>query len=673
MSASVSYRGRLRAAVRQLPPPLPGLLRLLRDLAKGALPWGAFALAYPYLAIRRARRRLEHDRLAQSRQKVILFLAPEAGLIPFHVTQVILARTLREAGHAVIILSCDGIKPICSLKFAMQMAPTSAGDTANAACRRCRRQVMVTGERYRLPDITIESLLGPEQHDTIAAVMAANAAAPWDTVHDGIAFGRAAVAETVRARRKLDVSEFDDDDRALIAALVQASLAVHFAVGALASRFAIRRIAYFGDYAYWIAPQLFAERNGIALSHLDHAYNRDTDWRYIGLRPGHANADMLVQVAHWLRHRDKPITPDVVHRVAESALFRMRGHGGVSTYSPNFVRGEGGLIEELGLKPGRSTIVAYSSSSDEFLCIRDTLCILGRPYAVGAKPFADQHEWLRALVDWVAARDDVQLVIRLHPRMAPSYRHPTMSTQYVRLKRELQDLPGNVAVIWAESKTSSYNLAELADLVLVAWSNMALEMARFGVPALAAFPNIAPYPTGSFIAFEETPGAYFGTLEALLGRAASLDVMTEVFRWSNYIHWSPVVDVSDLVRDFNYERVPAWRRPANHAIIERVLAGDENLSELNMARLPRGAGAIDEERRAIVATAVRFARFFLIGDSEPVAPEAAEAIIRSIRAGPDAQVEMNFDGRSVERRSPLVHRLAVMLRDTECVDAIAAE
>jgi hypothetical protein len=94
-----------------------------------------------------------------------------------------------------------------------------------------------------------------------------------------------------------------------------------------------------------------------------------------------------------------------------------------------------------------------------------------------------------------------------------------------------------------------------------------------------------------------------------------------------------------------------------------------------MARLPRGAGAIDEERRAIIATAVRFARFFLTGDAEPVAPEAAEAIIRSIRVGSDAQVEMAFDRRKVARCSPLVHRLAVMLRniDRAVAAAVAAE
>src|SRR6202000_188829 len=116
--------------------------------------------------------------------------------------------------------------------------------------------------------------------------------------------------------------------------------------------------------------------------------------------------------------------------------------------------------KKLGLSRGRKTLVAYTSSLDEFVASRGVLEALGRPYAAGPKPFDDQSAWLRALVDWTASRPDLQLVGRIHPRTGSS-RYATVASEYFRLKSEFATTPSNVTVVWPEDPVSRYNLGDI--------------------------------------------------------------------------------------------------------------------------------------------------------------------------------------------------------------------
>src|SRR5204863_6837019 len=158
-------------------------------------------------------------------------------------------------------------------------------------------------------------VLTAPQRAEINRIMADNSAALWKTTYDGVEIGAAALGETLRYVRKLTADEMTDEDRALLRALVHTSLAIFIALKQLSSRFRIARIAYFGDYAYFLAPQVFAARNGIPLTNVSYAYNRDIDHRYLLLRPRHGITHMLEQVDCWDRYRDMPIDAETVSSI----------------------------------------------------------------------------------------------------------------------------------------------------------------------------------------------------------------------------------------------------------------------------------------------------------------------------------------------------------------------
>lgn len=601
-------------------------------------------------------------RLERTKQPIALFFAYEAGLVPFLASHAILAKTRAESGHASIMLSCDGLLPYCNVKIAMGLPPNCSAHTRNAACAACCKVAASTQKSYDLPHIALDTLLGSAERDEIERIIAANANDPAGVIYDGVRLGSLVVGEVLRVARKSEPAEFTDQDREMVRALLFSSLAIYVALQMMASRYSIERIIYFGDYAPVIGAQIYAEREGIAVTRITHLYNRDVDRRMISMQQTCGNIGLLEQLDSWPEYRDQPIEPSMVSAIADGALYRLTGHGGASTYSPNWMKQVENLEGALGLSRDRKTVVAYTSSVDEFVASRGVLGVMGRSYAAGPRPFEDQFAWLKALVAWAEARSDLQLVIRIHPRTGTG-RFSTVASEYFRLKSDLAVCPPNVVVIWPEDPVSSYNLAEIADAVLVGWSTLGLECARFGIPVIAAFSGIGSFPTGSFIAFEETRQGYFAALEHALTAPASLQNIAEAYRWTHYAFWAPVVDVSDLVPQPDYSAVPPWQTPRNSRTILRVLNDNEDLASINMKQLPRGRLADIAEHQSLNEAMDRTAVFFMTGEDragarlEQLTADKAKRIVSAV-----------IDGQRFERYSPLVYRFAEMRKSLHRLD-----
>lgn len=567
------------------------------------------------------------EAIEKSGQPVTLFMSPEAGLEPFHASQVLLAKTLDEAKHAAIVLSCNGLLPICTVKFATLKAPTSWNDAENPVCVACRTTRQKTAEDYELLEVSLESLLNADDRVSIDDVVTRFEKSPWTADHDGIEFGLICLAEVLRDRRKHAVEELDQQDVALLRGLLRSSLAVYLAVQKLSSRFNLHQLAYFGEYAYWQAPQIFAARNGIGLLALSHGYHRDIDRRLLSIRPRHYMVHAFEQIDDWKTYSSYPIAPEVVGEIADGALFRLTNQGGASTYSPRWSQESEKVFAELGLSRERRTLIAYPSSYDEYVCIAGQLKAHGFAYPDRPQPFADQESWLRELVLWVSKRPDLQLILRMHPRMGVGHRHSTISSDYRKLKDAFATLPPNVVVLWPESKVSSYTIAEFADVALISWSSMGLELARFGVPIVASFQRIGLMPISNFIAFEEAADKYFALIEAALDQRTTVAQIAEAFRWTHYLHWGSLIDVSDVVPTPDFAHVPPYHRPKQQALMLKSMVDRADVTQLNMARLDLSDAAHAAERVAILSAVARFVNFFdanaISGDKGPPAKQAA--------------------------------------------------
>lgn len=99
--------------------------------------------------------------------------------------------------------------------------------------------------------------------------------------------------------------------------------------------------------------------------------------------------------------------------------------------------------------------------------------------------FANMLEWLLHTVQYFRQRPDLQLVIRVHPAEIRGS-VPTRQPVEKELRRAFPEWPANVFVVPAESRISSYVLADLCDSVLIYATKMGVELASAGIPVIVA-------------------------------------------------------------------------------------------------------------------------------------------------------------------------------------------
>jgi hypothetical protein len=628
-------------------------------------------------------RRSRIRRFEIARSPVTLFVAPEAGLSPFFSCHAMLARMISDAGHAAVVLSCGGILPICSVKFAMNIGATRTGDTENAACSRCLEAAVKVGESHDLSDMQIEAILNAGHRAEIDSIISANEPRLWETKYDDIDFGGLSLGEALRAVRKSDVTEFAADDHVLLKALLKASLSVYFSVKLLSSRLKIRQIVYFGDYAYHLPFLLFASRFGITVTHISYGYIGDIDQRYLSLRPGVAVAHALDLIDRWPAYRHRLLSPLEVDKLLEGALSRLQNHGGISTYSPTWICRDDDIRAELGLDPNKKTIVAFPSSADEIVCTRLFMRAMNVNFGASGGPFDSHDDWLEKLIKWVSGRTEFQLVVRLHPRMAAGSRFKTVASDASRSRQTLASLPENIFIEWPESKVSSYNLAEIADVAVTAWSSMALELSRFGIPVVSAFPEIGLTPVGSFVCSGRTSDLFFQEIDRLADQEASLETITESLRWTYIQHWSHLVDISDITP--SYMDVPPYKVPNSASTILDVVTGGKDLVEINMARHKEDVSSV-LEREAVVRSVETMIALFSRGkilekdEGLRIQSDSGALIYRSqqqktaelnLLLSKDGFVKPVGNDMGAGRYSKLVRRLAIMLEQSSVTEGKA--
>ncbi len=157
--------------------------------------------------------------------------------------------------------------------------------------------------------------------------------------------------------------------------------------------------------------------------------------------------------------------------------FKNRRYGdGLSWYAFNAPHIPKHTIrEQLGLDSRKKLMALFTSSSDENA---------GEDDFQG--PYEMQEDWVQGVVDWVRPRDDVELVIRVHPHLSGSKRLGEAPKETALYERMRHALPSNVRMVMPDEPVNSYGLMDEADIGLSFGSTPGLEMAMLGKPVVLA-------------------------------------------------------------------------------------------------------------------------------------------------------------------------------------------
>jgi hypothetical protein len=125
-------------------------------------------------------------------------------------------------------------------------------------------------------------------------------------------------------------------------------------------------------------------------------------------------------------------------------------------------------------------------------------------------------------VTFFAEREDVQLVIRVHP--GELLTHGTSMVDVVRAALG-GEIPPQIHLVGPEEKVNTYDITDITDLGLVYTTTVGLEMALRGIPVVVA--GQTHYRNRGFTQDPASWDAYFEILNALLADLESARLTQE--------------------------------------------------------------------------------------------------------------------------------------------------
>ena len=172
----------------------------------------------------------------------------------------------------------------------------------------------------------------------------------------------------------------------------------------------------------------------------------------------------------WKAKLDQSLTEDQLEKVRALMLSRQK-----ASLFENFSRLWQGVPTQGSEKTRRSL------GLDHRPVVLLATNVLGDSLTLGRQVFTkSMAEWIERTVQYFVARNDAQLIIRVHPGEIKS-RGVSMVEIIHRL---MPELPEHIHLIKPEDKINTYDLVEITDIGLVYTTTVGMEMAMSGIPSI---------------------------------------------------------------------------------------------------------------------------------------------------------------------------------------------
>jgi hypothetical protein len=172
----------------------------------------------------------------------------------------------------------------------------------------------------------------------------------------------------------------------------------------------------------------------------------------------------------WQARNGIPLTDEEWARV--KGMFASRQGGGIWE---NFARTWQGTASQ----GGEAARAALGMDSRPVVLLPAN--VLGDSLTLGRHIFSQSMtEWMERTIEYFSQRDDVQLVIRVHPGETIGW-GPSV---YDILSEKFPSLPENIHLLPANAEINTYDLVNTAEIGLVFTTTVGMEMAMGGTPVI---------------------------------------------------------------------------------------------------------------------------------------------------------------------------------------------
>jgi hypothetical protein len=470
----------------------------------------------------------------------ILFFSPHAGVWIHAFPEALVAEALQQQGHEVIYVGCGGtLKSHCVTMSAFGV-PFEASASAKARiCDSCRENQAILREGFAIAGPDLSGLVNAA--DISFAENLLSSTAPEDCLKlnvDGVEVGRIALYEILIQIKKGTLDLSPNEWLRYRANIRNAILVLKVAQRLFDAVKPDSVLVYNALYSVNRVVSRVAQIRGVPQYYLHAGDNLSSRLETLVLARNHAffYYDYLKRI--WPLVRDRPCSPHAMKSGTNHLLEVARGRSAwaySATSDPN-----ADIKKIFGIRVDQKVICATMSSDDE----RFGAEIVGVLPSLDGLLFQKQVDWIRALVSYVEDRQDLFLLIRVHPREFPNKRERVLSEHAKTLMSVMTDLPPNAKVNWPTDGISLFDLANVTDVFANGWSSAGKEMAWLGLPVVLYSADLVLYSSDlNYVG--NSQAEYFAQIGRALADGWSAERIRMTYRYCALEYEYSPLDISE--------------------------------------------------------------------------------------------------------------------------------
>lgn len=585
----------------------------------------------------------------------ILFLLPEAGISLYINALVVIAKQLRLKGHKIYFARCFNLFERCMFMDSESMRIDATPEEKKLLCTYCFRSFDKNVIKNNFDYVDLRHFITEQDHAEVNAFINKNPNGIFDLTVDGINFTGILEYSLFLYLKKSNLENLSLNELRLWQQHLRSLLIGYKAVRKLIPALKVSHIIMCDVYSFNSVIKDMSNKIGVSLVNISFPYHKDIDLSRIKVLKNDTAIENLEALRCWPDFKNLSLPSYQIKEAVDDLIVRM-SQKGTYAYSPSKSL-EKDILNNLDLKKDRKTIVAYPSSPDEVEAILKSYKNRGLLLEKTEDAFSNQFEWLDELISFTENSSNFQLIIRLHPRMASNHREKWGCVAATEFQDKYAKTYQHVKIIWPEENISSFDLAEIADVVTVSWSSMGIFMARLGIPVVSGLRSALPIPNEDFQLFTPTKTEYFEAIQHLSSATPSLQKLQHAYRWYFMMYLGHCLDLKDVLGPEN----SAQNMLSNNAEqLENILIKNQSSLAMNLRSLQeyQGPQSLRQEQQELFRMLSRLIHFMMTNnDTNEVIPVLENLTLI------ERQIKYHYKGIHYVKYSPLVARITKLLKE----------
>lgn len=522
-------------------------------------------------------------------KKIIIYL-PVSNLYPYYRTLCSIAKTLSDD---VYILQCKEDSYFFNI-----FSDLNTMNDKVIFYKQYKRVSNSAKKAYSLKIINIEEYISEKDIKQLSTLIPNEINEMQKFEYKGYKIGKASECDLILKTKILNIENISNEEKNIyfnyiLNAIVSAEL-----TDKLCKIIKPDLFLAFNPYTINQVSCFFAKKNNVDFEYITNNTYKGSDYSSFLFSKTNIDEDIFNLIRKYPEHCEYPLIKNFVSNSWEDTFFRLYGEDD-HIFSTSKSKRIEDILSYLKLQK-KKTIVAFTSSNDEILASQLNYETQEKSFPL-KNIFQTQVEWINYLKKYASKHNDIQIIIRVHPREGIK-QNGKLSEHLIFLQKAFTERTENFVIVWADDPISSYDLIELADLCLVNWSSMGLECARIGIPVLS-YTSGAYYIESKSIYVANSFDDYEKKLNNLLNKEYSFEMLADGIRydfWRNHVN---VIDCSDTItHDFNDDTFWPYISKAKSEVINKIISGETTAIEYNKTIWLNSINdnTLNEERKAIL-------------------------------------------------------------------------